>query len=135
MTQQNMKPEEGSKRQKRTRSYKHVEIKRERPHLTRNQDDSGAEQAPAPKRNFRKSGRKSRPKRPASKLRVIPLGGLDAIGNNMTVFECNGDIVIDDAGLMFPDDDHPGVDLILPDYTYVLENAEKLRGIVITHGH
>ena len=135
MTQQNMKPEEGSKRQKRTRSYKHVEIKRERPHLTRNQDDSGADQAPAPKRNFRKSGRKSRPKRPASKLRVIPLGGLDAIGNNMTVFECNGDIVIDDAGLMFPDDDHPGVDLILPDYTYVLENAEKLHGIVITHGH
>ena len=62
MTQQNMKPEEGSKRQKRTRSYKHVEIKRERPHLTRNQDDSGADQAPAPKRNFRKSGRKSRPK-------------------------------------------------------------------------
>ncbi|ANE23488.1 beta-lactamase [Denitrobacterium detoxificans] len=74
-------------------------------------------------------------KDPKAKLKVIPLGGLDAIGKNMTAFECNGDMVLDDAGLMFPDDDHPGVDLILPDYTYVLENADKLRGIVITHGH
>ncbi|MED9901143.1 MAG: ribonuclease J, partial [Eggerthellaceae bacterium] len=65
----------------------------------------------------------------------IPLGGLDAIGKNMTVFECKNDMVLDDAGLMFPDDDHPGIDLILPDYTYVLENADKLRGIIITHGH
>lgn len=53
----------------------------------------------------------------------------------MTVFECKNDMVLDDAGLMFPDDDHPGIDLILPDYTYVLENADKLRGIIITHGH
>ncbi len=68
-------------------------------------------------------------------LRIIPLGGRDAIGKNMTAFECKGDLVLDDAGLMFPDDDHPGVDLILPDYTYVLEHADKLRGIVITHGH
>lgn len=68
-------------------------------------------------------------------MKVIPLGGLDAIGKNMTVFECGDDLIVDDCGLMFPDDDHPGVDLILPDYTYVLENAEKLRGIVVTHGH
>ena len=68
-------------------------------------------------------------------LKIIPLGGLDAIGKNMTAFECGGDMILDDAGLMFPDDNHPGVDLILPDYTYVLENADKLRGIVITHGH
>ena len=68
-------------------------------------------------------------------LKVIPLGGLDAIGKNMTVFECGDDIVLDDAGCMFPDDNHPGIDLILPDYSYLLQNAEKLRGIVITHGH
>ena len=55
-----------------------------------------------------------------AKLKVIPLGGLDVIGRNMTVFECGQDMIIDDAGLMFPDDDHPGIDLILPDYTYVL---------------
>lgn len=70
-----------------------------------------------------------------SVLRVIPLGGLDAIGKNMTAFECNGDIVLDDAGLMFPDDDHPGVDLILPDYSYILEHSDQLKGIIVTHGH
>jgi ribonuclease J len=68
-------------------------------------------------------------------LRVIPLGGLDAIGKNMTVFEYGDDMVIVDAGLMFPDVELPGVDLVLPDYSYVLKRANKLRGIVITHGH
>ena len=68
-------------------------------------------------------------------LRVIPLGGLDGIGKNMTVIECGPDMVLIDAGLMFPDDNQPGIDLVLPDYTYVLENEEKLRGIVVTHGH
>jgi ribonuclease J len=68
-------------------------------------------------------------------LRIIPLGGLDEIGKNMTVFEFGDDMVVVDAGLMFPDDDHPGVDLILPDYSYILQRAEKLRGIIITHGH
>ena len=68
-------------------------------------------------------------------LRIIPLGGLDGIGKNMTAFECGDDMLLVDAGLMFPDDDQPGIDLVLPDYTYVLENEEKLRGIVITHGH
>lgn len=70
-----------------------------------------------------------------SPLRIIPLGGLDGIGKNMTAFEYQDDMVLVDAGLMFPDDEQPGVDLILPDYTYVLENEEKLRGIIITHGH
>lgn len=68
-------------------------------------------------------------------LKIIPLGGLDGIGKNMTAFECGDDMVLVDAGLMFPDDDQPGIDLVLPDYTYVLENEDKLRGIVITHGH
>ncbi|MCL2654177.1 MAG: ribonuclease J [Coriobacteriia bacterium] len=68
-------------------------------------------------------------------LRVIPLGGLDGIGKNMTVLEYDNDMIVIDAGLMFPDDDHPGIDLILPDYSYLIDNAEKLRGIVVTHGH
>ena len=71
----------------------------------------------------------------SSPLKIIPLGGLDGIGKNMTVFECGNDMVLVDAGLMFPDDSQPGIDLVLPDYTYVLENEEKLRGIVVTHGH
>ena len=68
-------------------------------------------------------------------LKVIPLGGLDGIGKNMTVIECGPDMMLVDAGLMFPDDSQPGIDLVLPDYTYVLENEDKLRGIIITHGH
>lgn len=71
----------------------------------------------------------------SSPLKIIALGGLDGIGKNMTVFECGDDMVLVDAGLMFPDDSQPGIDLVLPDYTYVLENEEKLRGIVVTHGH
>lgn len=71
----------------------------------------------------------------SSPLKIIPLGGLDGIGKNMTVFECGDDMVLVDAGLMFPDDSQPGIDLVLPDYTYVLENEDKLRGIVVTHGH
>lgn len=71
----------------------------------------------------------------SSPLKIIPLGGLDGIGKNMTVFECGDDMVLVDCGLMFPDDSQPGIDLVLPDYTYVLENEEKLRGIVVTHGH
>lgn len=68
-------------------------------------------------------------------LRIIPLGGLDGIGKNMTAFEYGNDMVLVDAGLMFPDDEQLGIDLVLPDYTYVLENEDKLRGIIITHGH
>jgi ribonuclease J len=70
-----------------------------------------------------------------NRLRVIPLGGLDEIGKNMTVLEYGNDMIVIDAGLMFPDDDHPGIDLILPDYTYILQRKDKLRGIIITHGH
>ncbi|MCM1523481.1 MAG: ribonuclease J [Ruminococcus sp.] len=68
-------------------------------------------------------------------LKIIPLGGLNEIGKNMTVFECGNDMFIVDCGLAFPDSDMPGVDLVIPDFTYVEQNASKIRGIVITHGH
>ena len=79
--------------------------------------------------------RRSNASKNSTPLRIIPLGGLDGIGKNMTVIEYGDDMILDDAGIMFPDDNHPGVDLLLPDYTYVLENEHKLRGIIITHGH
>ncbi len=68
-------------------------------------------------------------------IRIIPLGGLHEIGKNMTVFECSNDMFILDCGLAFPDADMPGVDIVIPDFTYVERNRDKLRGIVLTHGH
>jgi ribonuclease J len=68
-------------------------------------------------------------------LSVIPLGGVEEIGLNMTVFEYNSDIIVIDAGLMFPEEDMLGVDFVIPDFSYLLDNREKLKGIILTHGH
>ncbi len=71
----------------------------------------------------------------ASPLRIIPLGGLNEIGKNMYLYEYGSDMIIIDCGLAFPDDDMLGVDLVIPDFTYVVKNKDKLRGIFLTHGH
>lgn len=68
-------------------------------------------------------------------VKIIPLGGLNEIGKNMTVFECCNDMFILDCGLAFPDSDMLGVDIVLPDFTYVEQNIDRVRGIVLTHGH
>ena len=71
----------------------------------------------------------------AQKLRIIPLGGLGEIGKNMTVYEYGRNMIVVDCGVMFPENDLYGIDLVLPDYQYVIENKDILRGIVLTHGH
>ena len=83
--------------------------------------------APEPKKEKRESRK--------TPVKIIPLGGLNEIGKNMTVFECSNDMFILDCGLAFPDADMPGVDIVIPDFTYVERNRDKLRGIVLTHGH
>ena len=71
----------------------------------------------------------------SSKLKIIPLGGLEQIGMNITAFEYEDSIVVVDCGLAFPEDDMPGIDLVIPDITYLKENISKVKGFVITHGH
>src|SRR4030067_1417140 len=68
-------------------------------------------------------------------LSVLPLGGVEEIGLNMTVFEYNADIIVVDAGLMFPEEDMLGVDFVIPDFSYLLDNREKISGVILTHGH
>jgi ribonuclease J len=70
-----------------------------------------------------------------SSLLVIPLGGVEEIGLNMTVFQYADDLIIVDAGLMFPEEEMLGVDIVIPDYSYILDNREKVKGIILTHGH
>lgn len=85
-------------------------------------------------RKSKKNTSVSEKKAPES-VRVAFLGGLNEIGKNMTLYECRGDMFIVDCGLSFPDDDLPGVDMVIPDFTFVEKNADKIRGLVVTHGH
>ena len=88
--------------------------------------------ASKPKKQYK---RKQEPKIVKPPIKIAFLGGLNEIGKNLTVFECNDDIVILDCGMAFPDGDMLGVDLVIPDFTYLEQNKDRVKGIVITHGH
>lgn len=77
--------------------------------------------------------RKNTPQKPP--IKIIPLGGLGEIGKNITLYEYDGDMFLVDCGMSFPDEEMPGIDIVIPDFTYILENKDRIRGMVITHGH
>ena len=97
------------------------------------QSSQKAETAGEKKSRQRSGEAKGRRKKPI--VRIIPLGGLNEIGKNMTVYECGNDMFIVDCGLAFPDETMLGIDIVIPDFTYVIQNKDRIRGVFITHGH
>lgn len=93
----------------------------------------------APKKNVpKKDVKNNKPqnnKISKNPIKIIPLGGLGEIGKNITLYEYDGDMFLVDCGMSFPDEDMPGIDIVIPDFTYVLENKDKIKGLVVTHGH
>ncbi|MBR6510427.1 MAG: ribonuclease J [Clostridia bacterium] len=90
--------------------------------------------------NFNYSKKRSQskpvlPPEPPKPVKIIPLGGLGEIGKNITLYEYDGDMFLVDCGMSFPDEEMPGIDIVIPDFTYVLENKDKIKGLVVTHGH
>ena len=85
-----------------------------------------------PKQGQKNNGGQNKPEK---KMRIIPLGGLGEIGKNITLYEYEGDMFLVDCGMAFPDEETPGIDIVIPDFTYVLENKDKIKGLVVTHGH
>ena len=79
--------------------------------------------------------RKTKKIKPTGKVRIIPLGGLGEVGKNMTVIEYEDEMIVVDCGIGFPDEDMPGIDLVIPDFSYLEANREKLKGVFLTHGH
>ena len=97
---------------------------------------SGEKSASELKPNNRQVKRSVRPvKLKIPPVKIIFLGGVGEIGKNMTAIECGDDIIIIDAGAIFPTEETPGFDLIVPDITYLIENKNKVRGLILTHGH
>lgn len=80
----------------------------------------------------RRPRRPQQPKEAATPIHIYPLGGLGEVGKNMTVYECCGDMIIVDCGLVFPDNDMFGVDMVIPDFTFVVQNKDKIKGLLRT---
>ena len=96
-------------------------------------DTAGKKKSSAPKSE--KRTRTQKPSKNLKPLRITPLGGLGEIGKNITLYEYGDDMFLVDCGMSFPDEEMPGIDIVIPDFSYVVKNIEKIKGLVVTHGH
>lgn len=106
----------------------------------KNIKNNRAQKQYAPKKSLNKKDVKNNKPQKDKKIskkpiKIIPLGGLGEIGKNITLYEYDGDMFLVDCGMSFPDEEMPGIDIVIPDFTYVLENKDKIKGLVVTHGH
>ena len=120
-------------RNTRTRTEKET-TQKEKVTKTEKTSTSKVERKPQQNRGENKKGKNNNIFK-KSKLKIIPLGGLLEVGKNITVFEYENEIIVVDCGLSFPEDDMLGIDLVIPDITYLQRNVEKIKGLIITHGH
>ena len=115
-----------------------AQVKEQNPAPAQNRaSDNSGEKRPRTRRPYysRRPRRPQQPKEAAVPIHIYPLGGLGEVGKNMTVYECCGDMIIVDCGLVFPDSEMYGVDMVIPDFTFVVQNKDKIKGLLITHGH
>lgn len=135
---------ENTKRGGRTRKPRNAKKSEARSSVSRNTrtrknenegENTKTTKRPYHRRTTRSSNKKENTIFKESKLKIIPLGGLHEIGKNITVFEYENEIIVVDCGLSFPEDDMLGIDLVIPDITYLEKNIDKVKGLIITHGH
>ncbi|MBR5222724.1 MAG: ribonuclease J [Clostridia bacterium] len=110
-------------------SKKYIKTKNEQKNKTQNKNKNNSRVKKPTNNNVKNT------KSPKSPVRIIPLGGLGEIGKNITLYEYEGDMILVDCGMSFPDEEMPGIDIVIPDFTYVLENKDKIKGLFVTHGH
>lgn len=114
-----------NKKNQNSYSYKKADNKNRKPYGNLKKNNTA-------KNNNKKNYVKPEPPKP---VKIIPLGGLGEIGKNITLYEYDGDMFLVDCGMSFPDEEMPGIDIVIPDFSFVLENKDKIKGLVVTHGH
>lgn len=128
MNQNKQRPNANGKENKGNRTY----------HKTEKKNSSNPQKKSTKnytRKNYRPKKPTHKPEAPKLPIKIIPLGGLGEIGKNITLYEYDGDMFLVDCGMSFPDEEMPGIDIVIPDFTYVLENKDKIKGLVVTHGH
>ncbi|MBO7318658.1 MAG: RNase J family beta-CASP ribonuclease, partial [Clostridia bacterium] len=127
-----------NKKQAENKKAKEVKKQPENKKQTENKKITESKKA-SNKKDTKKNSKQKKESKPASKkqspIKISFLGGLNEVGKNITLFEYEDDMILVDSGLAFPDEDMPGIDLVIPDFSYVEKNADKIKGICITHGH